>query len=203
MRNQNTTRIRPQTNPVSDNPYCIGCKHFMIKAGAYKGIVRWRCRPCDYSVAARVLRNAPEQPFSENPCCLKCRRTMRKGTTKRPAGARARIWRCSPCGLTLNSDRPTRQRDPQGHDLQVLIEARIKDYSIEMREELRGEIAIMILSHRKLNGERVTAQNLTPSIVREIARKFVRPLFMDRFRHVSLEHRYGEDGQRLEERLVG
>ena len=83
------------------------------------------------------------------------------------------------------------------------IDSHLAGYSTDMREELRQEIALAILNCAVIEGRLIsTADDLTPAAIKAIAR----PLFKsqpNRFRDVSLDHQYGEDGQRLEDRLVG
>jgi hypothetical protein len=60
-----------------------------------------------------------------------------------------RIWRCTVCKLYANALRlqvhPTRERG-NGDDLIAFIDSKLTNYSVEMREELRGEIALALLS---------------------------------------------------------
>jgi len=124
-----------------------------------------------------------------HPYCVKCRKRMARNPNVYGGVCR---WL-----------RDARKWNPIDEDeMMRIVDSHLRGYSVEMREELRGEIVLAILSCAEVNGEIVTIKKLTPAIVREIAR----PLFKmqpNRFRDISLDHQYGEDGQRLEDRLEG
>lgn len=128
-----------------------------------------------------------------HPLCVKCRKRMARNP-KVYGGV------CNWLRKTKNYQTPEVAID--GDEMLLVIDSKLRGYSVEMREELRQEIAVAIMSMRRVNGVTVTLDELTPAIVKEIAR----PLFKmqpNRFRDVSLDHQHGEDGQRLEDRLVG
>lgn len=90
-----------------------------------------------------------------------------------------------------------------GDELLSIIDTSIRGYSVDVRDDLRSEIALAILSKSRDTDRRITTANinLIPATVRRIAKTVYRTM-PDKFRHVSFEHCYA-NGQRLEERLAG
>lgn len=128
-----------------------------------------------------------------HPWCVKCRKRMARNPNVY-GGV------CNWFRVAKKSRKPEIVID--GEEMLRVIDSKLRGYSVEMREELRQEIVLAIMSMTQIKGETVTLDNLTPAMVKEIARPIFK-LQPNRFRDVSLDHQYGEDGQRLEERLVG
>lgn len=208
---QTAGELRGTGDAVKNHPFCVKCRNRMAKHS--QGV--WRCTHCKrYANAHRTQtqtrrecptrRIASRKPILklDHAQCVACRWQM-----KHTGAAKAR-WECYLCGASCKVFGPMQERKPSppksdnGGDLIAFIDSKLTGYSVEMREELRGEIAIALLTHAKIGGLRLTRASLTAATVREIAK----PIFKqqpNRFRDVSLDHQYGEDGQRLEERLVG
>lgn len=207
--------------PLS-HPHCIQCRKPMAKHS--KGI--WRCKPCGvYPQAKRILTLSPRERTASGrlktsagnmkkkvhskryvlkmdfPQCVKCRWQM-----KQCGNAAKRRWECNLCGASCfkfqTKDRRTQVAKIDGNDLIAFIDSKLTNYSVEMREELRGEIAIALLTQAQIGGLRLTRASLTPATIRLIAKPIYK-MQPNRFRDISLDHTYGESGQRLEERLVG
>ena len=199
------------------HPYCVKCRGKMAQHGSdYKGIVIWRCTFCKvYANAARIqqhtprlrprVRTARKLPTLklDHPQCIKCRWQMKRtGAT-----AKRQRWECHLCGGSCRMVGAMREPKPRqiesgGDNLIGFIDSKLTNYSVEMREELRGEIAIALLSHAKIGGIRLSRETLTSATIKQIAKPIYK-MQPNRFRDISLDHTYGEGGQRLEERLVG
>lgn len=208
MLNQNTTTIessklerRGTRLPNPDAPSCLRCKKRMHSHEGGNNRNHWRCH-CGREVLKSVtnynLAKARRHTDS-NAYCLRCRRQMRRTGRGRSAVFN---FHCRGCGMWIQSVQTRPRIRLSGDELLQAIDSKIRDYSIEVREELRSEIALAILSKAKIAGERVTAATLTPATVRAIAKPIYKML-PNRFTEVSLDHQYDEDGQRLAERLVG
>jgi hypothetical protein len=178
-----------------DRPYCVQCHKLMSSYSTNAS--RWRCRPCKWGVDKRTS-GVPRGYVQTYPYCGQCHgkmRTHNKG------------WYCHRCDVIAKDDQQrARYAKPKqkenNDDLITFIDSKLTNYSVEMREELRGEVAIALLTHANIGGQRVTRDSLTPAAIRLIAKPIYR-MQPNRFRDVSLDHQYGEDGQRLEDRLVG
>lgn len=79
-----------------------------------------------------------------------------------------------------------------------MIDLNLNGYSVEMREELRGETALAVAERRKVAGQRLTIATITRAVIRELATSIYKTQ-PNRFRDVSLEHCHDDDGYKLEE----
>lgn len=211
MHEQNTTPTTKRRGKATNHaaPFCVPCRARM-KSHA----TRWTCPLCVHGVYKHTIGEprcrqpkSPKLPALFYPFCVPCRFRMNSG------GRKASRWQCRRCNASdvkQSTGEPSNQtlawrllrmRENRG-DLFSFIDSKLTGYSVEMREELRGEIALVLLSHAKVNGERVTRATLTAATVREIAKPIYRTM-PNRFREVSLDHCYDVDGTRLEERLAG
>ena len=159
----------------------------------------WSKSSIDAYIATQETQETPtktKRAFERRPRQLDLFRRTRNSRAKE-----SRQENCDAIDLLIPSTAET--SEISGDDLLKVIDASIRGYSIDVREELRSEIALAVLSTASLQGTHITSAtlNLNPMNVRRIA-KTVYKTMPDRFRHVSLDHRYS-DGQRLEERLAG
>lgn len=190
--NSNTSPIE-----ITARPCCSGCHRQMAKAKSYKGVINWKCIRCGRYAASVSRQMRP----TRNPCCVACKVAMRTTSTV----ARGLYWACDRCGAWCRKEQIggiVRERRLSGDLLLHLINSKIDRYSVDVREELRGEIMIAILSKRRINGQRVKPSTLSSATVSAIARPILRAQ-PNRFRFVSLDHARTEGGYRLEERLAG
>ena len=95
------------------------------------------------------------------------------------------------------------RRPDSGEQLLTLIDPLIRSYPPDIREELRGEIAIAVLGHATVGGIRITRKNLNALTVRRIAQPIIRQDRERFFKWISLDHCYDDNGRKLEERLAG
>ncbi len=205
------TRVPRGFDP--NRPYCVKCHTPCTKHGS--GL--WKCKACKWYASARRTQAQGQRPRTasgrlrtasgraktkrhsrryalqlDHPQCIKCRWQMRRcGPTYK------RRWECNLCGASCCPRQTAEKRGSfTGDALLLIIDSAIKGYSIDMREDLRQEIAVAILS-QELNPATLTSATVKP---------FARSLFKlqsNRFRDVSLDHSYDEDGRTLAERLVG
>lgn len=183
------TPTRAAQRREAARPLCIGCHLPMIGGGTL-----WQCREgCKVSIYTHTLGEL-YGATEHHPACLKCRKRM----------ARFPETRNGVCVFLLKVGTAARVLKPliDVDEMLRVIDSKLSGYSVEMREELRQEIALAIVGGSRIKGELVAIETLTPAMVKEIARPIFK-LQPNRFRDVSLDHQYGDDGQRLEERLVG
>lgn len=183
MRTDNNTarsirRSGRQPEPIPGRPYCMACRRALNKARSYTNsdsqhIPRWQCATCKYSIKSISSNHWIRSNYA-------------------------------PPALLLLKEDKSPEIAPQ--ELLRVIDTALRSVCIpvDLREDMRSEVALAILIRSENTGQRITraSLNLTPSTIHAIVRPILRSQ-PNRFRFVSLEHRHGEDGRKLEERIAG
>src|SRR5687768_17389478 len=95
-----------------------------------------------------------------HPWCVKCRKRMAKNPN---------VYGGVCTWLKVPKKRQKPEVKIDGDEMLKVIDSNLRGYPVEMREELRQEIALAIMSMTQIGGVTVTLDELTPAIVKEIA----------------------------------
>lgn len=223
--NHNTTTTAESTYTVytartprerSCDPFCVACHRRMRKWM----VGYWKCQPCGVACKReRIGGGMFSTPAAFNPWCLACQKRMSKTVCQQ---TRRRRYICRNCYVSAqevcNAETPepprlrARSTKPRridtGTKLLALIDPFVREYPLDVRDELRSAVVIAVLSHKRINGVQMARKHVNTLTVRVIARPILRAR-PNRFRFVSLDTptRVGEgnlaEGESLAARLVG